>query len=207
MDSGTRKGGGTTKAQTYFAPHEEMDTGPVLPVEGARLHVFGGGRPEALLIVDRAGGIAIAGDSLQHSAVPDEFFNWPGRMMMRPLGFLKPHNIGPGWLKRSKPPREHFAPCSRLPFENVLPSHGAPTIGGAREAYRPAIERAARSVRTMILFLALAACTKDDPVDDEPYVAPALRYRDATEEVGLAVGRTAPRSSPSISISTATPTS
>jgi enediyne biosynthesis protein E4 len=38
----------------------------------------------------------------------------------------------------------------------------------------------------MILVLALVACSKDDPqIEDEPYVAPALRYRDATMEVGL----------------------
>jgi hypothetical protein len=38
----------------------------------------------------------------------------------------------------------------------------------------------------MLYFLALFACTKDDSEPDEPYVAPALRYVDATEEVGLA---------------------
>jgi hypothetical protein len=137
------EGWGST-TETYFTPHVEMDAGTNLPIAGARLHVFGGSRPEALLIADRAGGVAIAGDSLQHWAVPDEFFNWPGRAMMRPLGFLKPHNVGPGWLKRSKPPPEHLRAVLSLPFENVLPSHGAPTIGGAREAYRPAIERATR---------------------------------------------------------------
>ena len=130
--------------ETYFAPHQEMDGASALPIEGARLHVFRGSRPEGLLILDRAGGVAIAGDSLQHWAVPDEFFNLPGRLMMRPLGFLKPHNIGPGWVKQSKPPAEDLRAVLSLPFDNVLPSHGAPTIGGAREAYRPAIERVAR---------------------------------------------------------------
>ena len=38
----------------------------------------------------------------------------------------------------------------------------------------------------MLFFLALFACTKDDSEPDEPYVAPVLRYVDATEAVGLA---------------------
>ena len=130
--------------ETYFTPHVEMDAGTDLPVAGARLHVFAGSWPEGLLVVDRAGGVAIAGDSLQHWHAPDEFFNWPGRVMMRQFGFLKPHNVGPGWLRRAKPSREHLRAVLELPFDNVLPSHGAPTIGGAREAYRPAIDLATK---------------------------------------------------------------
>jgi hypothetical protein len=47
-------------------------------------------------------------------------------------------------LTRSKLPAADLRALLSLPFENVLPSRGAPTIGGAREAHRPAIERVAR---------------------------------------------------------------
>jgi hypothetical protein len=105
------EGWGST-TETYFTPHAEMDAGTDLPVAGARLHVFGGSRPEALLIVDRAGGVAIAGDRLQHWHAPDEFFNWPGRVMMRQPGFLKPHKRRARLGQRSKPRRLNTcAPC------------------------------------------------------------------------------------------------
>ncbi len=128
----------------YFTPHVEMEATTALPIAGARLHVFGGTTPDGLLILDREGGVAIAGDSLQHWHEPDEFFNWPARVMMRPMGFMKPHNLGPGWLKRAKPPHDHLRAVLDLPFDHVLPSHGAPVVGGARDAYRPAIERLGR---------------------------------------------------------------
>jgi len=83
----------------------------------------------------------ISGDCLQHWAVPDEYFSWLGRTMMKMMGFIKPHNIGPGWLKQCKPPKDQLRAILELPFANVLPAHGAPVIGDARERYRAAIER------------------------------------------------------------------
>jgi hypothetical protein len=61
--------------------------------------------------------------------------------MMRMMGFIKPHNIGPGWLKQCKPPVAELRGILNLRFANVLPSHGAPVLGDARAHYRPAIER------------------------------------------------------------------
>lgn len=61
--------------------------------------------------------------------------------MMKMMGFVKPYNVGPGWLKQCKPPKDHLRAILDLSFANVLPSHGAPVIGDAREQYRPAIER------------------------------------------------------------------
>jgi len=83
----------------------------------------------------------ISGACLQHWAVPDAYFSWLARTMMKMMGFIKPHNIGPGWLKQCKPPKDQLRAILELPFANVLPAHGAPVIGDARERYRAAIER------------------------------------------------------------------
>ncbi len=97
--------------------------------------------PEGVLLLDRDGGIAIAGDALQNWGTTDSYFSLPGKMMMKAMGFIKPFNIGPGWLRATKPQASDVKRILDLPFEHLLPAHGAPVIGQARESYRPAIEK------------------------------------------------------------------
>lgn len=132
------------KAEPYFEPDVRFDAASTLPIAGAQVHVFRSRPPEALLLLPAHGGTVVAGDALQNWAGPDEYFSWVGRLMMRLMGFFEPHNVGPGWLAQCKPPPEDLRAVLDLSFENVLPSHGAPVIGGAREKFRPAIEAAAK---------------------------------------------------------------
>ena len=55
-------------------------------------------------------------------------------------GFLKAYNVGPGWLQFASPSRQDVRAILNLEFDHVLPGHGTPVIGGAKEKYRPAIE-------------------------------------------------------------------
>ncbi len=61
-------------------------------------------------------------------------------MTMKLMGFIKPHNVGPGWFKAAKPDIAELKALLELPFEHVLPVHGEEVIGGARAKFRPAIE-------------------------------------------------------------------
>jgi hypothetical protein len=131
----------TSRADTYFTPHHEVDETSALPIEGAKLHFLHGTPPEGLLVLPSHGGVVISGDCLQHWATSDEYFNWFGKVMMKLMGFIKPHNIGPAWLKQTKPPKPDLKKILELEFANVLPSHGAPVLGGARDSYRAAIDR------------------------------------------------------------------
>lgn len=131
-------------ARAYFQPDRWIAPGDDLPLPDAELHVIGGVLPEGVLRLDRDGGILVVGDSLQNWAKPDENFNWLARIAMRLMGFLKPHNVGPGWLKEADPDREALRALLDLEFEHVVTAHGAPVIGGAREKFRPAIEKATR---------------------------------------------------------------
>ncbi len=125
----------------YFTPHHELDRDAALPIEGAKLFVIDSSPPEGLLVLDDHGGVVIADDCLQHWAVPDAYTSWLARPMMRMMGSIKPHNIGPMWFKKAKPPKEQLKAVLDLSFANVLPAHGAPVLGNAREHYRPALER------------------------------------------------------------------
>jgi hypothetical protein len=132
----------TSIAATYFTQHAEMDETTPLPIAGARLHLIGSTPPEGFLVLPLEGGTAIAGDSLQNWERADAFFSWPARIVMRLMGFIKPANVGPAWLKERKPPGADLRALLELPFVNLLPAHGAPVLGNARKRYRAAIERA-----------------------------------------------------------------
>jgi hypothetical protein len=131
----------TNAANVYLEPDVEMTDKTELPIAGARLYVIHSKPPEALLLLEQSDGTLVTGDSLQHWATPDAYFNFVGRTMMRLFGFIKPHNVGPAWLKQCKPPKEDLRGLLDLPFVNVLPAHGAAVLGEARERYRPAVER------------------------------------------------------------------
>jgi hypothetical protein len=138
----------TSKTETYFEPDVKIgpadqakDKDTELPLAGARLYRINSNPPEGLLVLERHGGTIVAGDCLQHWAEPDAYCNFIGKTMLKLMGFIKPHNIGPGWLKQCKPPKEELRGILDLDFKNVFTSHGAAVVGGARESYRPAIER------------------------------------------------------------------
>ncbi|MEQ1508733.1 MAG: hypothetical protein ABMB14_41280 [Myxococcota bacterium] len=127
----------------YFRADRELDATTVLPLPG-KIHAFPSTpNGEVLLWLDRDGGVVVAGDALQNWAAADVYFNWVARLAMRGMGFLVPHNVGPGWLKRVKPDPAELTAILDLEFQHLLPSHGVPVIGDARERYRPAITAAA----------------------------------------------------------------
>lgn len=136
----------TSSQKTYFTPDHELDAATELPIDGAKLFVIDSNPPEGMLLLPAHGGVLISGDCLQHWATPDEYFSGLARVMMRMMGFLKPHNVGPGWLRQGKPPRAQLRAILELEFTKVLPAHGAPVLDDARARYRAAIERVASEV-------------------------------------------------------------
>jgi hypothetical protein len=126
--------------QAYHEADEEMHEASQLPLSGAKLLVIGSRPPEGLLWLEREGGVLVSGDCLQNWRAPDEFFSLLARPMMRVMGFIKPHNIGPVWLKRTRPPLGSLLGILEHDFEHVLPAHGEPAHGSAKASYRPRIE-------------------------------------------------------------------
>lgn len=134
-------------AETYFEPDAEINAKTALPLSGASVYLFATRPPEGLLVLAREGGIVVSGDCLQHWAKTDAYFNRFGGAMMTLLGFIKPYNVGPAWLKQAKPSASELRSVLALEFEHLLPAHGSPVVGGAKAAFRPAIERAASATK------------------------------------------------------------
>ncbi|MGB5311264.1 MAG: hypothetical protein WBN38_04285 [Polyangiales bacterium] len=129
------------KAEPYMEPDIWLTEECALPIVDARLKVFASSNPpEAICRLDREGGILISVDSLQHSPEPDEYYNFPAKLMMKRFGFFKPYNVGPGWLQFARPSAAEVRSILDLEFQHVLPGHGDAVIGGAKEKYRTALE-------------------------------------------------------------------
>lgn len=130
-----------SKSEAYLEPDEWLDEGSALPIAGARLRILRSSTPpEAICRLEREGGILITGDSLQHTPEPDQYFNWPAKMMMKTMKFFTPYNVGPGWLQFASPSAAEVRSILELDFEHVLPGHGRAVVGGAEAKYRPTIE-------------------------------------------------------------------
>ena len=131
----------TRESDSYFQPDVWMQSDTELPLRNAKLFVYETASPrEGLVLLERDGGILLAGDSLQNWR-RDEYFTLLGKIVMTLMGFIKPHNVGPGWFKGAKPTVDDVKRVLELQFDHVLPVHGQPVIGGGKEKFRPAIER------------------------------------------------------------------
>lgn len=139
------RGLGTDKEKTepYMQPDEWLSEGSTLPIDDTELKIFkSSSPPEAMCLLRREGGILITGDSLQHTPKPDEYFNFPAKIMMKKFGFLKPYNVGPGWIQFATPEATEVRSILDLEFDHVLPGHGQAVIGDAKARYRPAVQEA-----------------------------------------------------------------
>jgi hypothetical protein len=128
------------KGVEYLTADAWLDVGGEVPLAGASVYRIDTEPPEGLLRIPAGGGTLISGDSLQNWGGADRFFNLAGRALMTASGFLKPHQLGPGWIKALKPDPAQIAGVLDLDFANLLPAHGAPVLGDALACYRPAID-------------------------------------------------------------------
>lgn len=125
----------------YLQADVWLDETSDLPISNATLKLFKTSHPiEAILCLEQDGGILVTGDALQNTKAPDSYFNLPAKIMMKKFGFFRPYNVGPGWVAFAKPTLKDIRSILDLDFQHVLPGHGEPVIGGAKEKYRPVLE-------------------------------------------------------------------
>lgn len=111
-----------------------------LPISNASLFVYeSSAMPEALLLVNKDDGVLISADSFQNWLEADPFFSTKASSMMAKGGFIKPANIGPEWRRVNKPLKRDFDKALNLPFNHLLPSHGAPILQQAKELLQQTI--------------------------------------------------------------------
>ena len=135
-----RRGMDPSKGRDYLEADILLDEETPLPIPNARLKLFKTSTPvEALLVLERDGGVVVSADPLQNTPGPDEYHNWMAKLAMMMLGFFQPYAVGAGWLEFGKPEGDDVRSILDLDFEHVLPGHGDPVIGDAKAKYEPAL--------------------------------------------------------------------
>ncbi len=131
-----------TTADNYFTADEYFDEHTQLPISDAKVYVLKSPKlREASLLLKRESGILLSGDFFHNNPKPDEFFNRLGKALMHLFRLAKPYNVGVGWFLQMKPKRAEFLSILDIPFEHVLPIHGLPVIGEAKQHYRQVVEK------------------------------------------------------------------
>lgn len=126
----------------YFTPNHWLPAESALPLMDAELIVLQSPQPqEALLLLHRHDGVLISGDCLQNWHTTDQYFNLIGKILMKTMGFLKPYNVGPAWLKVTRPDVQELKNLMNLNFTHLLPAHGAAVLGEAKELYREVLQQ------------------------------------------------------------------
>ncbi len=105
--------------ETYFTPHVEQNGDHRSSAEGARLQIIAGQPP----LLPEHGGLPF-GHCLQTGRSPTWTSQWLAESTMRMMGFMHPYNIGPAWLRQTKPPRERSARHSSPGVREGLAAHG-----------------------------------------------------------------------------------
>ncbi|MYM64902.1 hypothetical protein [Pseudomaricurvus sp. HS19] len=113
-----------------------------LPLADAGLFVFETTKiPEAVVLLKREGGIAIACDALQNWLAPDQFFSDASSELMQQMGFFTPANIGPVWMQAAEPAAGDFVRLAEIPFSHALCGHGEPLRDSAQADYQATFSR------------------------------------------------------------------
>jgi hypothetical protein len=107
-----------------------------LPVSNASVFVFEETKlPEAIVRLDREGGIMLACDALQNWEEADAYTDDGTKEKMTNMGFFAPCNCGPAWVHTNEPKPGDFARLKEVSYEHALCGHGSPVRGDAANKY------------------------------------------------------------------------
>jgi hypothetical protein len=126
-------------------PDRILEEGVDLPFRDMSLFVFQRTKkPECAIIWNRNGGLLVTCDSIQHQ-VSTPRCSLLAKVVMYPMGFMKPANIGPPWrkfmTKKGGSLQPDFERLLSLEFDHLVGAHGTPLRGGANAALGATVKR------------------------------------------------------------------
>lgn len=89
--------------------------------------------PEAILHINREGGILITCDSVKNWTRIDEFFSESTRKLYTKIGFLGEATISKIWQQACQVQAADFARLKQLSFKHLISAHGDPLLNDAYE--------------------------------------------------------------------------
>ena len=125
-----------------LVPNREIGRNGETPFEGCTVFLFSTtALPEAILIIERAGGIAVASDALQNWIQPDAHFAEPTVERMQSMGFFQKANVGPVWMQMAQPGADDFSRFQQHSYRHALCGHGEPLRDSAHEDFGATFQR------------------------------------------------------------------
>ncbi|HRE32597.1 MAG TPA: hypothetical protein PLD88_11535 [Candidatus Berkiella sp.] len=97
--------------------------------------------PEAILHINREGGILITCDSIKNWTYVDEFFTEETGKSYASLGFLGEATISKIWQQACNIQAQDFARLKLLSFKHLLSAHGEPLLNNADEKVMATIKQ------------------------------------------------------------------
>ncbi|TDI58706.1 MAG: hypothetical protein E2O92_09260 [Alphaproteobacteria bacterium] len=129
------------------APTVTLTEDTELPFPDAELFLFRGlNQPEGALLINKAGGVLITCDGIQHYG-DYRFVTWYARPMLARMGFPKTTIIGPFWITAMVPEgldiQIEFNRLLEMKFDKLLAAHGSLLESGAHAAVEKALKKLA----------------------------------------------------------------
>lgn len=119
------------------------------PISDAQLIMFNTSKfPEALLLIQRQGGILISCDSLQNMNGPDQFFDQQTAEHFKEIGMFNPAGIGKMWLAACQIQASDIEQLQTLTFKHLLSAHGDPLLNNADKQLEKSFTTAMKKIRT-----------------------------------------------------------
>ena len=127
-----------------FSHGEKLDfdlSEGVLPLANAELFTFGSTTfPEALILLNKEGGILISCDSIKNWTKKDKYFDDPTFENMKRVGSIGEAKIDKTWLQAMNPSKAELEKMSELKFTTLLSAHGEPLQNNAKSAVQASIK-------------------------------------------------------------------
>lgn len=121
---------------------QKLTEGVTLPIADASVFLFRETKlPEAIVRLDREGGILLACDALQNWEEPDPFTSDDSIEKMRAAGFFVKANCGVAWMHVNEPQPGDFARLKELTYQHALAGHGTPLLGTAQADFAATFKR------------------------------------------------------------------
>lgn len=97
-------------------------------------------QPEAIIHIDREGGILITCDSIKNWTRIDEYFSKKTGKEFLEQGLIKPLSIDKVWLGAMNPKNSDFESMKKLNFRHLISAHGEPNKDTADKQLLPVLE-------------------------------------------------------------------
>ncbi|MBS0289638.1 MAG: hypothetical protein JSS07_06350 [Proteobacteria bacterium] len=130
------------KHQNEKSATVELVVNGKMPFPDCSLFVFESAtQPEAILHINREGGILITCDSIKNWNFIDKFFSEETGKLYTNLGFLGEAAISKIWQQACNIQAQDFARLKSLTFKHLLSAHGEPLLNHAYEKLTSTIEQ------------------------------------------------------------------